>query len=48
MAEKCFCGEELVVGLDGIARCKNGHENKKKPIKHYAYPLGEDVGSFKK
>ncbi len=48
MAEKCFiCGEELKVDMDGVARCKNGHEKKTKP-KHYTYPLGENAGDYRK
>lgn len=48
MVEKCFiCGEEVTVGMDGVPRCKNGHE-KKKRAKQYTFPLGEDVGSFRK
>ena len=48
MSERCFiCGEEIIVGMDGIAKCKNGHEKKKK-TKHYTYPLGDNVGDFKK
>ena len=48
MSDKCFiCGEELKAGIDGIERCKNGHE-KKKRVKQYTYPLGEGVEDFKK
>ena len=48
MSEKCtICGEALVEGIDGVARCRNGHE-KKKQIKHYTYPLGDEGTSYKK
>jgi len=46
--EKCsVCGEEFVVGLDGVVKCKNGHE-KKKQVSHYTYPLDEPSGSYYK
>ncbi len=48
MAENCpVCGEEFKTGLDGITKCKNGHE-KKKQLSHYTFPLDEPGGSYYK
>lgn len=46
--EKCSkCGEVFETGLDGITKCKNGHEKEKK-MSHYSFPLSEPGGSFYK
>lgn len=48
MGEKCsLCGEELAIGMDGALKCKNGHE-KKKQMKHYTYPLGDEGSPYKR
>ncbi len=47
MDDKCpVCGEDFARGIDGVVKCKNGHE-KRNPIKHYSYPLG-DTDVYKK
>ena len=48
MVEKCPCGEDYAVGLDGITKCKNGHE-KKHRARTYVSPLsdsGHKQGSY--